>query len=207
MSSASCQVFRSLGSVGAIHVDSRRKRTLDCLDLSRLLEALGNEHCSARRSRVCDSIANEPLRRTSASVRLVTDERNASARVRVTNMGALSESRLTELLSSQAFKAAGFSRIVAIRPTGWTFRSDGGLPSGQQTLSARKDALAAVESVGGNVRELKGGKIKIVCLPYSEHSSVAELKEFVHELKPASVIPTVAKSRQHRSELVAALTV
>lgn len=63
---------------------------------------------------------------------------------------------------------------LGFRPTGWTYSA----------------------KVGGDLRLLKpqraaGGLVTVYGVPYSEHSSFDELREFVQFLQPGKVIPTV----------------
>ncbi|XP_037493173.1 DNA cross-link repair protein SNM1 isoform X2 [Jatropha curcas] len=65
-----------------------------------------------------------------------------------------------------------YAAVLAFRPTGWTYS----------------------ESVGKQldlIRPISKGNITIYGVPYSEHSSFTELKEFVEFLKPDKIVPTV----------------
>lgn len=64
-----------------------------------------------------------------------------------------------------------FRDIVAFRPTGWTFSK-----ASASMSTCRTDA---------------SGRIRIYGVPYSEHSSFAELAEFVRVMDPYEIIPTV----------------
>ncbi|RLN92752.1 hypothetical protein BBJ28_00014121 [Nothophytophthora sp. Chile5] len=64
-----------------------------------------------------------------------------------------------------------FRQIVAFRPTGWTFSNKSASLS-----TCRTDPT---------------GKIRVYGIPYSEHSSFAELCEFVQVVNPHVIIPTV----------------
>ena len=127
-------------------------------------------------------------------------------------MGGLSDTALKELLESPEVKAAGFTRVVAFRPTGWSFRcqetSRRGSGGGQQlTLRPPKprppSSETLAEGVGGSAKAVRGAEAaRVVSLPYSEHSSVEELREMVRILRPVRVMPTVAKSSEHRTEIL-----
>ncbi|XP_068161812.1 DNA cross-link repair 1A protein [Antennarius striatus] len=64
-----------------------------------------------------------------------------------------------------------YDRLVAFKPTGWTFSRQ-------------------VESVQ-DIQPQISGNIYIFGIPYSEHSSFLEMKRFVQWLQPLKIIPTV----------------
>ena len=64
-----------------------------------------------------------------------------------------------------------FTHIVAFIPTGWE--------------------MSRKSKTFDSVRTVSYGNITIYGVPYSEHSSFAELRRFVQFLKPAEIIPTV----------------
>lgn len=78
---------------------------------------------------------------------------------------------LTALLNKHRLR---FREIVAFRPTGWTFSK-----ASSSISTCRTDAT---------------GRIRIYGVPYSEHSSFAELAEFVRVMDPHAIIPTVRTS-------------
>lgn len=76
-----------------------------------------------------------------------------------------------------------FNSILAFRPTGWTYS----------------------EKIGNQLHLLKpiiSGTVTVYGVPYSEHSSFSELKEFVQFLQPERIIPTVNVGRpQERDQM------
>ncbi|KAL3697498.1 hypothetical protein R1sor_011574 [Riccia sorocarpa] len=65
-----------------------------------------------------------------------------------------------------------YSAVLAFRPTGWTY----------------------TERVGDNLDMIKpqtSGPVTIYGVPYSEHSSFNELRDFIQFLRPGRIVPTV----------------
>lgn len=84
-------------------------------------------------------------------------------------MSALKVERLDEHLKLYREQ---YGAVLAFRPTGWTYS----------------------EKVGEHLNLIKPtsrGKVTIYGVPYSEHSSFTELREFVQFLRPDKIIPTV----------------
>ncbi|CAL8074748.1 unnamed protein product [Orchesella dallaii] len=95
---------------------------------------------------------------------LASDENNA--KVHVVPMFSISAKNLQEYLE----KRPQFSNIIGIKPSGWQFSSAG---------------------TGCSVKSHYGGSVTVVGIPYSEHSSYSELRDFVINLKPKKVQATV----------------
>ncbi|XP_013918025.1 PREDICTED: DNA cross-link repair 1A protein [Thamnophis sirtalis] len=64
-----------------------------------------------------------------------------------------------------------FDHILAFKPTGWTY----------------SDRCCSLNDIKSQTR----GNITIYGIPYSEHSSFLEMKQFIQWLKPQKIIPTV----------------
>eukprot|EP01125_Pyxidicula_operculata_P006402 TRINITY_DN2222_c0_g1_i10.p1 TRINITY_DN2222_c0_g1~~TRINITY_DN2222_c0_g1_i10.p1 ORF type:complete len:618 (-),score=115.62 TRINITY_DN2222_c0_g1_i10:2242-4095(-) len=99
------------------------------------------------------------------------------AKIHVTEMGKLRYATLSSYVKKIGWPV---SRVVAIKPTGWTYNgSKGSNRSNNNQFQYRRNADGSVEVWG---------------LPYSEHSSFSELKEFVKNIKTSSIVPTVGNS-------------
>ncbi|TPX52194.1 hypothetical protein SeMB42_g01589 [Synchytrium endobioticum] len=99
------------------------------------------------------------------------------ADVHVVTMGSLNKETLTKFLQDNK----SVSAIIALRPTGWTFRPD--------------KYVAANDTKPFTVTSLKpvyhSAQIVTIPVPYSEHSSFPELATFVTSLDIGRIIPTV----------------
>ncbi|KAF1329787.1 DNA cross-link repair protein, partial [Globisporangium splendens] len=102
-------------------------------------------------------------------MKLLTIEPSAT-NLHVVPMNDLKMEHLTGLLQKHRLR---FREIVAFRPTGWTFSKSN---TSASISTCRTDA---------------SGAIRIYGIPYSEHSSFAELTEFVQVMNPHVIIPTV----------------
>ncbi|KAG2762757.1 hypothetical protein JG687_00001479 [Phytophthora cactorum] len=110
------------------------------------------------------------------AMRLLTTE-PAATNLHVVRMQDLQMDNLTVLLAKHRLR---FRRIVAFRPTGWTF--NGKNPRSISTCCTDPS-----------------GKIHVYGIPYSEHSSFAELCDFVQVVNPVSIFPTVNCSNKRKA--------
>ncbi|TVU03129.1 hypothetical protein EJB05_51340 [Eragrostis curvula] len=94
---------------------------------------------------------------------------NESSPLHVLPLGAVNHESLKKYLETLNQK---FLAVLAFRPTGWSFS----------------------EATGKELDLIKpksNGRVTIYGVPYSEHSSFTELRDFVMFLRPQKVIPTV----------------
>ncbi|XP_014665603.1 PREDICTED: DNA cross-link repair 1A protein-like isoform X3 [Priapulus caudatus] len=106
-------------------------------------------------------------------------------RVHVVPMAQVTATALAARLDRHRLRSH-FSSVLAFKPTGWTHRSAG-----------NKRSLAGIKPV-------KTGKVSIVGIPYSEHSSFSELRRFVRFVQPQAIVTTVNNgSSQQRDEMQA----
>ncbi|XP_032429444.1 DNA cross-link repair 1A protein [Xiphophorus hellerii] len=127
-----------------------------------LAEVLGSKVCLSRdkyNTMCC-------LESRQIKERITTDWK--AAQVHVLPMMQLSFKKLQDHL---ARFSAQYDRLVAFKPTGWTF----------------SEQVESVEDIQPQI----SGNISIYGVPYSEHSSFLELKRFVQWLQPLKIIPTV----------------
>eukprot|EP00731_Ephydatia_muelleri_P020470 Em0013g197a len=94
------------------------------------------------------------------------------ARVHVLSIGELTLDNLSSYLEQYRHK---YTAVLAFKPTGWTYRS--------------KCSLAAIQAQ-------TRGAVTIYGVPYSEHSSYSELREFVQFISPQKVVPTVGNGSE-----------
>ncbi|RKP10302.1 DNA repair metallo-beta-lactamase-domain-containing protein, partial [Thamnocephalis sphaerospora] len=143
--------------------------------------AIGSKVCvTAEKRAILDSLDDVPL-----STMLTTDPSKASVHV-----------ALVDYL--ERHRSAGFTSVVAFRPTGWTHTgpkqrvvlpsdlADAALPPTVPPLTAR--ALRPTRH---------GPRVTLYSIPYSEHSSFRELACFVRTLSiRGRVQPTVNVSNE-----------
>ncbi|KAG0308523.1 DNA break repair nuclease [Dissophora globulifera] len=117
---------------------------------------------------------------------MLTSDRH-EAQVHLLHMGSeMSPESLQDYLDSLA---PTFTRLIAIRPTGWTFTGS------KKFTSADTDSTDQPSIPTPTTLELKSSftspTVKIYPVPYSEHSSFNELAGFVRSLDVSKIIPTV----------------
>merc|ERR1719235_2077788 len=76
-----------------------------------------------------------------------------------------------------------YYRVVAFLPTGWTY------VIAKEAKKRTASTKGAADSVLHH-KETKGS-VTVYTVPYSEHSSFAELRDFVAWTRPARIVPTV----------------
>ncbi|KAF9361138.1 DNA break repair nuclease [Mortierella sp. AD094] len=114
------------------------------------------------------------------------------AQVHLVHMGSdMSPENLQDYLDSLS---PTFTRLIAIRPTGWTFTggtkkytpgNDGSVNVGDQVQATPTPTTLELKP------SFTSPTVKIYPVPYSEHSSFNELAGFVRSLDIVKVIPTV----------------
>ncbi|KAF9932275.1 hypothetical protein FBU30_008570 [Linnemannia zychae] len=118
---------------------------------------------------------------------LTTDKREAQ--VHLMHMGSeMSPEGLQDYLESLA---PTFVRLIAVRPTGWTFTGTKKFTSADDNGPTDKVILAKSPTSLDLRPSYTSSTIKIYPVPYSEHSSFSELAGFVRSLNIHKVIPTV----------------
>lgn len=113
----------------------------------------------------------------------LTDDPTATP-LHLVSMSLLSKQKLSDYRDS--FNGH-FSHILGIRPTGWTFSSD---PSASASSAAAADVNDNEDEYSLKMPQLSGNA-GIWPVPYSEHSSFMELKEFLRSISVYKIIPTV----------------
>ncbi|CAL8281803.1 unnamed protein product [Merluccius merluccius] len=128
-----------------------------------LAEVLGSNVCLSRdKYNTMCCLESEPIRKL-----LTTDWK--AAKVHVLPMMHLNVKKLQAHLNRFSTQ---YDRLVAFKPTGWTF-------------SQQMDSM-------DNIQPQISGNITLYGIPYSEHSSFLEMKRFVQWLRPLKIIPTVS---------------
>ena len=99
------------------------------------------------------------------------------SQLHVVPIGSLSWPKLLAYLENHP----RYTAIVGIRPTGWTFEE------------GAKDEFAGPQP--------RAGKVTSLAVPYSEHSSFIELRDFVKATRPVMIVSTVGASKQLRDDM------
>ena len=116
-------------------------------------------------------------------MRRVTSD-DAATNLHVVPMGSVTFERMKTI--ARYYKNR-YDTVVAFKPTGWTF------------TQARKHTA--------QTKRQKRGALIQYAVPYSEHSSFKELREFVRFLKPRAILPHVGNDRgENAARMVRALT-
>ncbi|EEQ34639.1 DNA cross-link repair protein PSO2/SNM1 [Microsporum canis] len=153
-----------------------------CLGVARALNS--KIYVSPSKKRVCTCLEDDEL----SSV-LTTDP--LEAQVHMHSLMDMRSETLSEYLNSLK---SHFSRIIGIRPTGWSYRPRGGTWADNPTVSSvlHSEAWKPRFSVSDLVPQ-RGSTKEAACfsVPYSEHSSFRELTMFCCALRISRIIPTV----------------
>jgi DNA cross-link repair 1A protein len=113
---------------------------------------------------------------------LLTKE-DASARIHVVPIGTINMKGMEKYLRDRPL----WRRVVAFKPTGWTYEAGRDGADSNQNL---QDGLPL--EFDTRKKDLGNGlELVVVNVPYSEHSSFGELRQFVRQVKSRMLIPTV----------------
>lgn len=132
---------------------------------------------------------------------MLTSDRH-EAQVHLLHMGSdMSPEALQDYLDSLA---PTFVRLIAVRPTGWTFTGNKKFTPANDNGSSATD-MPVQPATSFELRpSYTSAMVKIYPVPYSEHSSFSELAGFCRSLNIHKVIPTVGvgseKGRHAMSE-------
>ncbi|KAG0333892.1 DNA break repair nuclease [Podila humilis] len=119
---------------------------------------------------------------------LTTNPREAQ--VHLMHMGSdMSPDNLQEYLDKLS---PTFTRLIAVRPTGWTFSGGNKMGPSSSSSSSSTDFTPQPTPTTLELRpSYTSPMVKIYPVPYSEHSSFNELAGFVRSLNILRIIPTV----------------
>ncbi|KAI5796507.1 DNA repair metallo-beta-lactamase-domain-containing protein [Geopyxis carbonaria] len=168
-----------------------------CVGIAHALHSL--IYCTPSKLRILSQLEDAEL-----AALLTTDP--AAAQVHMTSLFDLKPATLAGYLE-QHRGAGGFTHVVGIRPSGWSYAPPAGRVVGDGVPV--RDVLYAeswrspygVQQVQ-EVRGSGGAAIRCFTVPYSEHSSFRELAMFCCALDIAKVVPTVnVGSRKGRERM------
>lgn len=111
--------------------------------------------------------------------------------VHIVSMSDLSDENLSLMLDKYR---PHYTHIVAVKPTGWTFKTPRLKSSSNESNIPLYQMVTTISKKGSLPRHK--GRISLLEVPYSEHSSYEELKTFLDTFKIDLVIPTVPISFQ-----------
>ncbi|DAA73874.1 TPA_exp: putative DNA repair protein Pso2/Snm1 [Trichophyton benhamiae CBS 112371] len=153
-----------------------------CLGVARALNS--KIYVSPNKKRICECLEDAEL-----SSILTSDP--LDAQVHMHSLMDMRSETLSEYLKSLGSR---FTRIIGIRPTGWSYRPRGGTRTDCPPVSAvlYSEAWKPRFSVNDLVPQ-RGSTNEAACfsVPYSEHSSFRELTMFCCALRISRIIPTV----------------
>ncbi|KAJ3126602.1 hypothetical protein HK098_007357 [Nowakowskiella sp. JEL0407] len=116
------------------------------------------------------------------------------ADIHVVSMGKLNKDAVWEKLSGLRRR---YKQVVVIKPTGWTFdtiRENVNESEDRISVSTLKPTFLEFDSNKPPYKSFYYPKVAVIGIPYSEHSSYRELRDFlvngVHEV--GKVVPTVS---------------
>ncbi|KAK2882715.1 hypothetical protein FQN49_000077 [Arthroderma sp. PD_2] len=153
-----------------------------CLGVARAMNS--KIYVSPNKKRICTCLEDEEL-----SSLLTTDP--LEAQVHMHSLMDMRSETLTEYLNSLNSR---FSRVVGIRPTGWSYRPRGGTRTDNPTVPSVLHSEVWKPRFSLNDLVPQRGSTKDAAyfsVPYSEHSSFRELTMFCCALRISRIIPTV----------------
>lgn len=116
------------------------------------------------------------------------------ARVHVVSLHWISYESVASYVEALQRQGMHITQTTAFRPTGWTFqRMTAPAPTPSRNVAALMQASRPVEFTAASLMCAASSTVslRIVNVPYSEHSSFYELMAFLLTLHPQRVIPTV----------------
>ncbi|ORZ00663.1 DNA repair metallo-beta-lactamase-domain-containing protein [Syncephalastrum racemosum] len=96
-----------------------------------------------------------------------------------------------------------FTRVIAFRPTGWTFRGSASSTTASSTLAHITAMPPASQKLVLQPQTKSTPTIQMYGVPYSEHSSFRELAAFIGSLDIRRIIPTVNVARAETRQKMA----
>ncbi|KAJ1631276.1 DNA repair metallo-beta-lactamase-domain-containing protein [Pavlovales sp. CCMP2436] len=116
--------------------------------------------------------------------KFTTDEK--ATRLRVVPMGHINFAKLRALVGG----SSRWQSVVGFRPTGWAHTKVGG-GGAKGASSPAEERTPAKPRPAAPLHVRRQGRVTIVDVAYSEHSSFSELRACVRALEPVRCVPTV----------------